>query len=534
LAGQVTDVPGLQLNGERATRARYPNLPGGLEVSPGYGAMLPSYAANWTPPIFDKFGSPTYYTNLDYSRNNTPDGMFQHYTIGIGGLCSVYDPPVSFWCSQHPSGGAAFPFRTPSGVTPQEWLLPHAPYNDTSEALFFVWHPGRWENWIFEVASYDPSTNNFTFGRGGNQGARGHNIGGDFFIENVWEELDSPGEFFFDSSNGRLYLYYNGSGPPPLDMEVVVPQLQVLLNVTGTQWDPVRNLSLRGLQFTASAHTYMMPHAVPSAGDWALTRSAAVFLQGTELAAVSNCTFERLDGHALMVSGYNRNTTIADSDFAFIGGSAMVLWGYTNETSGIGHPAAGIDGTDGNHPQYTSVLRNLAREVGLYEKQNSFFMQAKTSQSTIMGNVFFNGPRAGINYNDGFGGGDELAYNLVFSTCRESGDHGPFNSWDRQPYLTTVATGKPSLIMAWREIHHNFFVDNYSPGMNVDNDDGSYNYHTHHNFLVYATAGLKSDFGGHDNYHHDNLYAYLDTALALWKNDFLDGHNDRFINNRFI
>ena len=26
--GQVTDVPGLQINGERATRARYPNLPG--------------------------------------------------------------------------------------------------------------------------------------------------------------------------------------------------------------------------------------------------------------------------------------------------------------------------------------------------------------------------------------------------------------------------------------------------------------------------------------------------------------------------
>jgi len=340
--------------------------------------------------------------------------------------------------------------------------------------------------------------------------------------------------FFFDSRNGKLYLYHNGSGPPPPDMEVVVPQLQVLLNVTGTQWDPVQNLSLKGLKFTASAHTYMMPHAVPSAGDWALTRSAAVFLQGTELAEISNCTFERLDGHALMVSGYNRNATIADNDFAFLGGSAMVLWGYTNETSGAGHPAAGIDGTDGNHPRYTSVLRNLAHEVGLYEKQNSFFMQAKTAQSTIMGNVFFNGPRAGVNYNDGFGGGDVLAYNLVFSACRESGDHGPFNSWDRQPYLTTVATGEPSLIMAWREIHHNFFIDNYSPGMNVDNDDGSYNYRTHHNFLVYAQYGLKSDFGGHDNIHEDNLYAYVDSTVALWKNDFLDGYRDQFINNRVV
>jgi len=29
------------------------------------------------------------------------------------------------------------------------------------------------------------------------------------------------------------------------------------------------------------------------------------------------------------------------------------------------------------------------------------------------------GPRAGINANDGFGGGDEIGHNLVFSTCRE-------------------------------------------------------------------------------------------------------------------
>eukprot|EP01047_Picozoa_sp_COSAG01_P020345 COSAG01_NODE_1156_length_11478_cov_3.862642_9_plen_103_part_00 len=40
--------------------------------------------------------------------------------------------------------------------------------------------------------------------------------------------------------------------------------------------------------------------------------------------------------------------------------------------------------------------------------------------------MFFNGPRAGINANDGFGGGDEIGHNLVFSSCRESGDHGPF------------------------------------------------------------------------------------------------------------
>ena len=40
------------------------------------------------------------------------------------------------------------------------------------------------------------------------------------------------------------------------------------------------------------------------------------------------------------------------------------------------------------------------------------------------------------------------------------------------------------MIMQWREIHHNFFVDNYSPQEAVDNDDGSAFYRTHDNFLV--------------------------------------------------
>ena len=100
-----------------------------------------------------------------------------------------------------------------------------------------------------------------------------------------------------------------------------------------------------------------------------------------------------------MLSGYNRHATISSSDFEYIGGNAIAAWGFTNETAsdparpGIaltGYPAAGVDGTDGEHPRYTTVVGNVAREVGLYEKQSSFFVQAKTAQSNITGNVFFN------------------------------------------------------------------------------------------------------------------------------------------------
>ena len=159
------------------------------------------------PPL-PQFGNVSFYTDTDASHARPNHGWFEQYMIGTHGLCSVYDPPVSYWCSAHPSGGGAFAFRTPSGLTPKPNALPHLPYRDVTDAVFFVWRPYRWANWMFEVASYDRERANFTFGRGGNQGARGDNSGGDWFVENVFEELDWPGEV-----NRRRRL-----SPPPVSL----------------------------------------------------------------------------------------------------------------------------------------------------------------------------------------------------------------------------------------------------------------------------------------------------------------------------
>jgi len=111
--------------------------------------MIDGSDAHWTPPDLNKYGPVQFYTDntTAHTRNDTTGTWFQQYMIGIKGLCSVYDPPVSYWCSEHPSGGGAFAFRTPSGVTPKPGALPHAPYADVSQALMFVWRPSRWANW---------------------------------------------------------------------------------------------------------------------------------------------------------------------------------------------------------------------------------------------------------------------------------------------------------------------------------------------------------------------------------------------------
>ena len=51
-------------------------------------------------------------------------------------------------------------------------------------------------------------------------------------------------------------------------------------------------------------------------------------------------------------------------------------------------------------------------------------------QTTIVGNLLFNGPRAGINHDDGFGGGNNISDNALFNWCRDSGDRKTRTSID--------------------------------------------------------------------------------------------------------
>ena len=60
----------------------------------------------------------------------------------------------------------------------------------------------------------------------------------EFMIENLLGELGSPGEFFYDKSAQKLYLWHNVSGspaPPPPDGSVVAMQLPCLFNVTSNE-----------------------------------------------------------------------------------------------------------------------------------------------------------------------------------------------------------------------------------------------------------------------------------------------------------
>eukprot|EP00400_MALV-I_sp_L67-5_P000846 gene846-847_t len=523
---QVSAIPSLFVDGERAVLARYPNN----------FQRVSSENVTWKEP--KKYSEPKVLTdsNPDLQRLDRP--VYQNHTVGIGGPCEIFDPPVSYWCSSDIHGGAATSFVLPSGFTFDASLLPNFPYKESKNVPHFdIWHFGKWGNWIFtaNVSENGNHTVDVDFIDGGFQEARGGTYAGDFFVENVYEELDFPGEWFFDVDRSLLYFYNHVDELPA--QEFVAAQLDQLIRIESAE-----NILVENVSFRYTRPTHMDKHEVPSGGDWSLERNGAVFVTGSADCIIRRCEFDHIDSNGIMVSGANKNVNIANNEFRFIGGTAISLLGTTDEMSG-----KGVDGmTHKTYPDQTVVERNLVYNVGYYEKQSAMFFQGKSARTTLRENIFFNGPRSGINFNDGFGGGDAITNNLVFATCLETDDHGPFNSWDRQPFLTDIegsgCWGRPanndqpesgcSMLVAWRDISFNFFVAKSKDSdynYNVDTDDGSSWYKVHDNVMIYGHAGLKIDFSGQDNLHFRNLYLFVTEAFHI--ENFRLGHEDMFKHN---
>ena len=556
----ITKIYGLRVNGQRGIRARYPN---GNPETDGFGSELKplSYLPSNLPSNPNILIETTSTEVERYSSNTSP---WPKYSIGIGGNCAGFEPDISFWC--------AHGYSITSGLTYNKSILPNAPYSNWTDVIVQVWRASHWASWMFEVDADKTmqereekeqrefnlgkddgnganDVNTIYFGRGGFQGARGGS-GEEFYIENSIFELDSANEWYYNESESMLYYYVNETYLKEMNQTINDLEFEIVINkvlfelIGNSTSEPVNNVVFENIIFRDTAYTYLDSHSVPSGGDWGLDFKGAIICTNCFNILIQNCQFIRLDGNGIFLFGYNRNITIYNNEFSWIGDTAIALWGITQNINNFGtFDISGeehyfsygyYEGLNQTQPRFIHVISNLVHELGIWEKQSSFYFQAKSCQNVIGYNIFYNGPRAGINFNDGFGGNSVIYKNLLFNTCRESSDHGPFNSWDRQLFLTSMASPDSGIMASnidritsnsngnsnWGSpidaskefdyLYENFFIANYGSTWPIDNDDGSFLYHSYSNFLVYGTMGYKSNAGGYSNIHNNNVYAYVD------------------------
>ncbi|CAF0854612.1 unnamed protein product [Adineta steineri] len=483
----------LYIDNKRAIVAKYPN---GDPATQGLYAKDPGFSydsQSWISPVHNP--SIEIHIQEPY-RNGT---VFPNYQLGVGGGASVFNPPTNFWSTASPPLGNNY--VVPRGLVVKSDALPHIRnWSEPTTGLVHAFHSGYWGSWIFEIASVNTSQNTIMFGRGGFQEARGSDSGGAFYISNIFEELDSPNEWFVDKHTRTLYFMPNETMPDVF----VASQIPCLISVCGSSMEnSVRNVIIRGLIMTETSSTYMKDYMVPSGGDWSVHRGGTIYLTNTKHITITHNLFTQVGSNGIAVIDYNDETQITLNEFVWLGESGIVLVGSTN----------GIDGFSVvSQPANTRIELNLIHESGIYVKQSSPVLISVSRSVSVIRNLMFNMPRAAINVNDGFYGNHTISYNVIFNTVRETSDHGPINTWDRQPFLSdAVQSDVPSLWQHISYIHHNVLYNNYNSFYPIDHDDGSCFYEDSYNFQVY---GGKKNYLGHSKMDHHEIYVYPDTKSS--------------------
>lgn len=425
-----------------------------------------------------------------------------------------------------------------------------ARWADPQGGFMHAMHADLWGGFSWRINGKDAKDNLiFEGGWQNNRPAPPHH---DYrFVENIFEELDAPGEWFLDSKNNSLYYY------PPVGVHlesaiIEVVRLKELVAFRGSERSPVRFVTLKGITFQHTARTFMENREPLLRSDWTTYRGGAIFFDGAEDCVLEDSFLDQVGGNAVFVNNYNRRIRVRGCHIARAGANGVAFIGdpaaVRNPNGWTGAAAkrsfTALDRTPGpktdNYPADCLVDDCLIHETGHVEKQTAPVQISMASTITVRHCSLYNVPRAGINIGDGCWGGHIIEFCDIFDTVKETGDHGSFNSWGRDRWwgtegidLQTVTLGddrdwpridavKPVILRnnRWRCDH----------GWDIDLDDGSTNYEIRNNLCL--NGGIKNREGFYrtvennimiNNSFHPHVW-YQNSQDVFSRNIIMEGH----------
>lgn len=455
-------------------------------------------------------------------------GRFAGYALPAGAIApDAADPlpdrdrDMTYDCE--PARGIVF---DPATFSAKRWARPR-------EAVIHIFQHAYWGNLQWHIKGIDYDRHEIWFGEGGHQmGAKwttdGARIdkGSRFYIENVFEELDAPREWYLDKEDGKLY-WMPEPDVDPACAQVEVSRLPTLVSVDPSRRDSVERLAFDQIRFAHTETTLFEEYEVPSLGDWALHRGGALRMEGSRNCAIRNCLFECLGGNAVFASRFNRDLVVCGCTFRDVGDSAVLLVGELETTTG----------TQKHFPYGCRIENNHFHDLGRYGKQTAAVYISRAKRITVGHNLIHGLPRAGICIGDGTWGGHTIEYNHIHDTCLETRDHGPFNAWGRDRTWSAVHgqskmlktrcidTGD-SLTDAMEPVvvRHNFFVE--KQGWGLDLDDGATNYEIYNNVCV--GVGIKLREGSHRTI-YNNIWVNCASSPCFHVGN--EDNHDQYFNN---
>ena len=398
-------------------------------------------------------------------------------------------------------------------------------------------HSSQWGGNDYYMTGKSGTTLNYTWVGDNNRGNTPHSTYR--MVENIFEELDAVGEWYYKKSTGQLF-FWPPAGTDLNTATIELASLTGLLRFVGS--GPATATSVQYIQFDGITftHTYRTLFSAATKGasaaadtfekitksDWGMVRNGTVFMRNAENITIKNCLFDQVGGNGVFMSGYNRHNIVYNNDFEETGASCVGLFGMRSSircpNSWSTTPTC-TDRTPGpltnEYPGYCVIDNNMMNHLGRFEKQTSGVTLSATMGDTIRHNTIHDIPRAGINYCDGCFGGHLVEYNWVYRCVQETSDHGPFNAWgrDRNERFGSSDTTATKLD-AWQTttVRQNRFE---APvGMfGIDLDDQASNYYQYKNLLI--GGGHKLQWNRNNTYLNNVIVMGADVQYhSVWSN----------------
>ncbi len=338
-------------------------------------------------------------------------------------------------------------------------------------------------------------------------------------IENAFEFLDAPGQWYFDRAAATIY-YIPRSGEDLASADVELPVLEKLIDGHGTPDHPVHNIIFRRLEFTGATWLYPSSNEGFSEiqANYMVTGSNGYATQGLcQLAPGGTCPYgawTKTPGNVSIACG--QNIRFEDCVFAHLGGAGLELGGGSQsnvvegcvftDISANGLELGGVDLPEASGAAITSdnrIVNNHIYDVAAEYHGGIGLCVGYAQRTVIEHNQLDHLPYTGISIGWGgwpdkikkagqanFSRDNRIAQNLIF-------DHMLLLA-DGSAIYTQGLTG-PSLADG-ELIEGNVIHDQYGTGHGIYTDNGCKNVTARGNVIFHTN---HDNWGGRHRDYYD-------------------------------